>query len=292
MRILITGADGQLGQELQRVLAGHFLLPCTRPEFDLLSADAERQVLDAGPEVVIHAAAYTDVDGAEREPDLALAVNALGTERIARAAAACGARLIYLSTDYVFDGQKTTPYAESDAPNPLNAYGRSKLQGERVALAQCLGTLVVRTSWLYGARGKNFVTTITRLAAEQPELRVVADQCGCPTYARDLAGALARLLELDLQGIVHATGNGDCTWHEFACAIVSQMGLATPVWPISTTEAHRLARRPPYSVLSNEKLAELRIRLPHWKDALAQFMEDNRIPAERTVSKNTSGDGH
>ena len=287
-RIVITGADGQLGHELQGVLRGHSVQPLTRPDFDLLSSRAEQQVRDARPEVVIHAAAYTNVDGAEEEPDLALAVNARGTERVAQAAAACGARLIYLSTDYVFDGQHQTPYVESDRPNPLSVYGRSKLQGEERALAHCPRTLVVRTSWLYGAWGKNFVTTIARLAAERPELRVVADQRGCPTYARDLAEALAALIEQDVRGVVHATGAGDCTWHDFARAIVSHVGLATPVVPITTAEANRVAPRPPYSVLSNQKLEGLGVRLPHWTDALARFLEEHRTMAIQEASSNAS----
>lgn len=274
MRILITGANGQLGAELQRVLKHHDLVLGIWPEFDLLKPAAEQFVLAARPDVVIHAAAYTDVDGAEREPHRAFAVNADGTERVARAAARSGARLIYLSTDYVFDGRKGSPYFETDEPNPLNVYGRSKLEGERRALNLCPQTLVVRTSWVYGLHGKNFVTTIMRQASEQPELRVVADQRGCPTNAEDLAAALARMLKLNLGEIVHATGTGDCTWHEFASAIVSLMGTAVTVRPIATSELKRAARRPPYTVLANRVLADAGITLPHWKEALSRFMRE------------------
>ena len=277
MRILITGADGQLGCELQRVLLGHELVLGVWPAFDLVKPECEAFVRDARAEVVIHAAAYTDVEGAEREPVLAMAVNADGTERIARAAAKIGARLIYLSTDYVFDGRKGSPYLEFDSTNPLNAYGRSKLEGERRALEYCTDTLIVRTSWLYGAQGKNFVKTIMRLATEQPELRVVADQRGCPTHAGDLAEALARVLETDLTGIAHATGAGDCTWHEFACAIVSLMGVSVTVHPITTAEARRAAVRPAYAVLANRRLAALGISLPHWMDALGRFMQQVKV---------------
>ncbi|MEK7269286.1 MAG: dTDP-4-dehydrorhamnose reductase [Nitrospirota bacterium] len=274
MRILTTGADGQLGRELQRALLGHTLVLAAWPKFDLLKPDVEKHVLDARPHVVIHTAAYTDVDEAERKPDKAMAINAEGTERVARAAAKTGARLIYLSTDYVFDGQKGAPYRETDEPNPLNAYGRSKLEGERKALAYCANTLVVRTAWLYGAHGKNFVKTIMRLASEQPELRVVADQRGCPTHAGDLAQALARIVDTDLRGVVHAAGAGDCTWYEFACAIVSLMGSSVTVRPITTAEAKRAAPRPPYAVLANRVLAGVGIVLPHWKDALTRFMKE------------------
>lgn len=274
MRILITGADGQLGHELQRTLQGHDLVPAIWPAFDLLKPEAGRCIIEARPDVVIHAAAYTDVEGAESEPDLAMAVNAEGTERVARACAEAGARLVYISTDYVFDGRKRQPYLEQDETNPLGAYGRSKLEGERRALAGCPNTVVVRTAWLYGPHGKNFVKTIVRLASEKPELRVVADQRGCPTLAGDLAEALAKLLAVDLRGVAHATNSGDCTWHEFASAIVALMGAAVPVRPISTAEAHRAAPRPAYTVLANIVLAKAGIVLPPWKESLARYLRE------------------
>lgn len=272
MRVLITGVNGQLGHELIGRLRGHDLVPADLPTFDLLKPEAERFITDAHPELVIHAAAYTDVDGAEREPALAMAVNAEGTERVARATAAVGARLIVISTDYVFDGRKRTPYDELDVSNPLGSYGRSKWKGERAALRVCRDTLIVRTAWLYGLHGKNFVKTIMRLAAEQPELRVVADQRGCPTHAGDLADVLVRLTAVPVRGIAHATGTGDCTWHEFACEIVSLMGRSVPVRPITTAEAGRPAPRPAYTVLGNRVLAGVGITLPQWKDALARFI--------------------
>ena len=280
MRILITGAEGQLGRDLQQVLKGHTLIRAVWPEFDLLNTDVEKQVLAPRPDAVFHLAAYTDVDGAEREPSKAMAVNAEGTERVARAVGKAGARLFYLSTDYVFDGRKDSPYVETDKPSPLNVYGRSKLEGERRALAHCPNTLIVRSAWLYGAYGKNFVNTITRLASKQSALRVVTDQRGCPTYAGDLAVALVRVLDTDLRGVVHATGAGDCTWYEFACAIVSLMGSGVPVDPITTAEAGRAALRPSYSVLANVTLAKAGITLSHWKDALSRYMsEQNKVEA-------------
>ncbi len=274
MRILITGASGQLGHELVRVLRGHDLVLADLPTFDLLKPDAERFIRNARPDLVIHAAAYTDVDGAEREPALAMAVNAEGTELVARAAASIGARLIAISTDYVFDGRSSIPHDEQDEPNPLGVYGRSKYEGERLALHSCPNALIVRTSWLYGLHGKNFVKTIMRLAVEQPELRVVADQRGSPTHAGDLAEALARLTMVPLRGVAHATGAGDCTWYEFASEIVTLMGLSVPVYPITTAEARRAAPRPVYAVLKNRVLAGVGITLPHWKEALARFMDD------------------
>lgn len=277
MRIVLTGADGQLGRELQQALAGHDVVCFTMPAFDLLSSRSEQDVNEARPDVIIHAAAYTDVDGAEREPDQAMAVNAFGTGRVAKAAAACGARLVYISTDYVFDGRKHEPYVETDSPNPLNAYGRSKLEGERRALSICPGTLVVRTAWLYGMGGNNFVTTIVRLAGERAELRVVSDQRGCPTYARDLAEVLASLLEENVRGIVHVAGGGECTWHEFATAIVSELGVPARITPITTAEANRLAQRPAYSVLSHRKLTGMGLSMPHWSEGLRRFFDDARL---------------
>jgi dTDP-4-dehydrorhamnose reductase len=273
VRILITGANGQLGCDLQRTLSSHELILMDLPTFDLTKSSCEEQVASAQPDLVIHAAAYTDVDGAEHQPDLAMAVNAQGTEWVARGAARAKVRMIYISTDYVFDGLKGTPYLESDLANPLNQYGKSKLEGERRVLAHSRDALVVRTSWLYGSHGKNFVKTMMRLAVEQPELRVVADQRGCPTNAADLAQALAQMLRINIRGIVHATGTGDCTWYELASVIVLAMGRETPVYPITTAEAGRRAVRPRYSVLANSALKQLGITLPHWRDSLLQFVK-------------------
>jgi dTDP-4-dehydrorhamnose reductase len=273
VRILITGANGQLGCDLQRTLASHELILMDFPTFDLTKSSCEEQVASAQPDLVIHAAAYTDVDRAEHQPDLAMAVNAQGAEWVARGAARAKARLISISTDYVFDGAKRTPYLENDPPNPLSAYGKSKLEGERRALAHCPNALVVRTSWLYGTHGKNFVKTMMRMATEQPELRVVADQRGCPTHAADLTQALAQMIRVDIRGIVHATGTGDCTWYELASAIVSAMGRQTPIHPTTTAEAGRRAARPSYSVLANCLLNQSGITLPHWRDSLVQFVK-------------------
>lgn len=201
-------------------------------------------------------------------------VNAHGTTMVARAAATINARLIYLSTDYVFDGNQTTPYREEDMSHPVNVYGQSKREGEIAALAGCPNTLVVRTAWLYGHAGNNFVKTIMRLAGEKPFLDVVGDQRGCPTNADDLALVLKDLVKTDLRGICHVTNTGDCTWHEFAEAIVNRMDLSIPVRPITTAQAGRLAKRPAYSVLAQGRLASVRALLPHWQDALARFMKE------------------
>src|SRR5947209_11982592 len=206
MRILIAGAKGQLGQELLRVLRGEDVIATDQPEYALTDPMLGEKIAAQRPDLVIHTAAYTDVDGCERDPDTTFQVNAQGTRRVAEGAAKPNGRFIYLSTDYVFDGKKTEPYTERDSVNPLNVYGRSKLAGEEEALKGCRGTLVLRTSWLYGVHGKNFVKTILSLAGTQPEVRVVEDQRGSPTYARHLAQRVAGLLRADATGRMHDVG--------------------------------------------------------------------------------------
>ncbi|HMX89987.1 MAG TPA: dTDP-4-dehydrorhamnose reductase [Nitrospira sp.] len=285
MRIVITGAQGQLGKELQQVLQGHQLTLLDLPTFDLTHEDCGRLIVDAVPDAVIHAGAHTDVDGAERNPQLAMAINADGTERVARAAAQVGARLIYISTDYVFDGRGTRPYVETDQTNPVSAYGASKCAGEARALACCENTLVVRTAWLYGLQGKNFVKTILQLAAERPSLRVVADQEGCPTFAEDLARMIDRLVTHPIRGFLHVTNEGHCTWHEFAAEIVKLAGYRVPVQPITTEDMPRPAKRPAYSVLSSDRLHHLGFSMPSWQNGLQRFLK--ALPALSSMSSRT-----
>ncbi len=273
MRIVITGAQGQLGTDLRQTLREHQLTLLDLPTFDLTQPDCGRVIVDAAPDVVIHAGAHTDVDGAERNPALAMAVNADGTERVARAAAQVGARLIALSTDYVFDGRGTRPYVETDPANPLSAYGESKWVSEQRALACCENTLVVRTAWLYGLHGRNFVKTMLHLATERPCLKVVADQRGCPTFAEDLAAMIGKLVAHPAQGVLHVTNAGHCTWHEFATEIVRVSGCRVPVEPITTADMPRPAKRPAYSVLSAGRLHQLGFSMPSWQDGLQRFMK-------------------
>ncbi len=273
MRIVITGAQGQLGTELGRALQGHQLAAFDLPSFDLTNPDCGRAIVAAAPEVVIHAGAHTDVDGAERNPALAMAVNADGTERVACAAAQVGARLVYISTDYVFDGCGTRPYVETDQTNPVSAYGASKCAGEQRAMACCENTLVIRTAWLYGLQGKNFVKTMLQLAAERSSLKVVADQQGCPTFAEDLACMIGKLVAHPARGILHVTNEGHCTWHEFATEIIKRAGHHIPVEPITTADMPRPAKRPAYSVLSAERLHHLGFRMPSWQDGLQRFLQ-------------------
>ncbi len=278
MRILITGSAGQLGRELCRVLAHETVIPKDLPNFDFTWSGIEEQISEACPDVIIHAGAYTDVNGAERETDLAMAVNVRGTEQVAKAAARVGARIFYISTDYVFDGTKNVPYRERDKPHPINQYGLSKWKGEQAVLASGAKSLIVRTAWLYGYVGKNFVKSIVRAAQSEPVLKVVNDQRGCPTHAGDLASAVAFLLSRDVEGVMHVTNQGQCTWYEFAVAIVREMGLNIPVVPISTEQAGRLAKRPHDSVLSQGQLISLGLVLPQWGQALAQLVKVTHLP--------------
>jgi len=283
MRILVTGAKGQLGQELQRVLTGEDVIAADRPDYELTDPKLGDKIASTRPNLVIHTAGYTDVDDCERDPEIAFAVNAQGTRRVAEGAAKANARLIYISTDYVFDGKKTEPYTEPDPVNPLNVYGRSKLAGEEEAVKGCHGTLVLRTSWLYGVYGKNFVKTILSLAVTQPELRVVEDQRGSPTYARHLAQVIAGLIRSDVTGVIHAGGEGECSRYEFAKAILQEAGLGCRVVPISTAESGRLAWRPPYSALSTALLHQHGLSLPPWREGVRQFLMDQVKPMEPTA---------
>lgn len=278
MRILLTGANGQLGTVLRRALGSETVISKDLPDFDLTQLTVHDEIVEASPDLIIHAGAYTDVDGAEREPDLAMAVNARGTEQVAKAAVRLGARLIYISTDYVFDGEQQRPYGEYDSPRPINQYGLSKWKGEQVVLTSGADALIIRTAWLYGAVGKNFVRSIMRAAQSESVLKVVNDQYGCPTYAEDLASVVASLIGQDVQGVVHATNRGQCTWYEFARAIVRQMELPCSVLPITTQQAGRLAKRPPYSVLSADRLESLGFALPEWRQALTRFAKDTQVP--------------
>lgn len=276
MRILITGANGQLGCELRRVFASETLILKDLPDFDLTGTRVEEEVAETRPDLVIHAGAYTDVDGAEREPDRAMAINAAGTAQVARAAARAGARLLYISTDYVFPGTQRYPYSEDDVPAPINAYGLSKWRGEQAVAESGADALIVRTAWLYGPMGKNFVKSIMRAALAQPSLRVVDDQRGSPTSVEDLAAVIKATAAGSLRGILHVTNRGDCTWCEFARAIVEEMNLDISVLPISTAEAGRLAPRPSYSVLGQQRLARLDLVPRDWREALNQFVKAER----------------
>jgi dTDP-4-dehydrorhamnose reductase len=258
-RVLVTGAGGQLGRALAEAFAGDDVVALAHADWDVTHPAPP---LVEPPDLVLHAAAWTDVDGAEADPQGAAAVNVGGT----RNTAALGAPLVYFSTDYVFDGTKGSPYVESDGANPLSAYGRSKYHGEGAVGPQ---GWIVRSSWLFAGWGTNFLRTMLRLGEERDEVAVVADQRGCPTYVGHLAAATRELAELPF-GIWHLAADGDCTWADFAEAIFQEAGLDTRVRRISSAELARPAQRPAYSVLRSEKPDAP--RLPHWREGLREAL--------------------
>jgi dTDP-4-dehydrorhamnose reductase len=279
MRVTIFGASGLLGKALLSEWSADTVTGLTSHAADIRDAKRVQDVVqESNPEWVVLAAAYTDVDGCEGNPDLAFAVNRDGAVNVAVAAKKVGARLVFLSSDYVFDGKKTTPYEIEDARNPQSVYGRTKAEAEIRLLALMPECCIARTSWLFGIGGKCFPDTILKLAASRPALDVVNDQRGCPTYSVDLARAIVRLCRKDASGIVHVTNAGDCTWFEFARDIISGAGLATVVRPVSSQQMARPAPRPSYSVLSATRLRALGIEMPSWRDSLRRYLEERPKP--------------
>ena len=287
MRIVITGADGQLGVELVRALAVQGeVIGSTLTDLDVTDPRCAGRLAALRPDWVVHAAAATDVDGCESEPERAMAVNAEGTRRVAEGCRQAGAGLAYISTDYVFDGRKGQPYTEEDLPAPLSVYGRSKLEGEHATRALASRWVIIRTAWLYGTHGRNFVKTILEKAAAGERLRVVDDQVGSPTYAADLADAVGQMLGRGVTGLFHVTNSGSCSWFEFAGRILRLAGAASvPLDRISSAELRRPARRPAYAVLQDAawRAAGLPPLRP-WPDALAAM-----LAALKTVDSSTGG---
>jgi dTDP-4-dehydrorhamnose reductase len=279
VRVLVTGAAGLLGAEVVAVLTPvHEVIGADLAEFDVTDlAATTRAFRDARPDAIVHCAAFADVDGAEAREVEAFRVNAIGARNAALAANDTHARLLHISTDYVFDGRATRPYIESDTPNPLGVYGRSKWMGELFVRELARDFIVVRTQALYGVRGASFPRAIlARLDRGEP-LRVVNDQTVCPTRAADLARALVLLLEKGAPGVYHASSRGECTWYDFAREILRLRGRpAHPLVPVSTTEFARPAPRPAYSVLRNLHL-ELTIGdpMPHWTEAIALHFREH-----------------
>lgn len=275
MKAMIIGATGLLGKPLMREWKAGEKVGTGSRDLDIRDAARVRELIEKnGPDWVVLAAAYTDVDGCERNPELAFSVNRDGAINVAEAAKSVGARLVFLSSDYVFDGKKTAPYEAEDLRNPQSVYGRSKAEAELWLLDKMPDGCVVRTSWLFGSEGKCFPDTILKLAADRPALDVVNDQRGCPTYSVDLARAIIGLCHADARGIVHATNAADCSWFEFAQEIVKSAGLSTEVRPVSSQQMARPAPRPAYSVLSATSLRRYGIEMPGWKDALRRYLEE------------------
>jgi dTDP-4-dehydrorhamnose reductase len=276
LKVLVTGAGGMLAQAVVPALArgGHMVTALSRAELDVTQAAAvERAVTASRPDWVCHLAAFTDVDGCETRTEHAMRVNGEGSRHAARAAAAAGANVLAVSSDYVFAGDDPQPRRESDPVGPVSAYGRSKLAGEEAVRAENPRHAILRTAWLYGRGGKNFVDTIRARALAGGPLAVVDDQRGSPTWTEDLAWAIVGLMECQAAGTFHATNEGACTWHEFASEICAQVGATVEVARISSAQLARPARRPAFSVLDTGRLEQvLGRKLPHWRDALARYV--------------------
>ncbi len=273
MKLLVTGAAGMLGRDVMLAAgnAGHDVVGFGRAELDVTDAAALAKKFDLErPDVVINCAAWTDVDGAEAAEEAAFAVNGTGAGTVAAAAATVGASVVYVSSDYVFDGAKGAPYVESDQPAPLSAYGRTKLAGEEATVVANKRHFVVRSAWLFGIGGPNFVETMLRLAGSGNEVLVVRDQVGSPTYTWHLAYGIVRLIEGIEFGIHHMAAAGQCSWYEFARDIFEQAKVECKVLSITTEEFGRPAPRPPCSALTSQR--EHAIRLPSWQDGLAGYL--------------------
>jgi len=284
-RILLTGITGQVGHDLQQTLASLGELICVdRASVDFSQPEALQQLVDAvRPQIIVNSAAYTAVDKAESETELAKQVNGVAPGILAKSAQRIGASLIHLSTDYVFDGQQSTPYLETDPTAPMGAYGESKLMGENAVRDSCELHMIIRTAWVYGIGGRgNFVKTMLRLGADREEVRVVTDQIGAPTWSKDLAEAIAQLIpqfSLDTVGTYHYTNSGVCSWYDFAVAIfeeAEQLGFPLKIQrvvPITTPEYPTPARRPAFSVLSLKKTTNLLGTYPpHWRQSLKKML--------------------
>lgn len=290
MKILITGCNGQLGRELSKILAAGRSelgpIPAVFRDVQVTGVDLpELDIADAGavfsyienrkPDVILNCAAVTNVDGCERDPDLAMRGNAIGPRNLAKAAEAAGAKLLHVSTDYVFPGDGCRPYAEWDVCAPTSAYGASKYLGEQYVREFCSRYFIVRTAWLYGYEGGNFVKTILRLARERGTCKVVNDQRGNPTSAADLAHHILKIAAGEEYGVYHCTGNGACTWYEFACEIVKLAGVACTVTPCTSEEFPSPTKRPAYSSLDNRMLrCTVGDEMRDWRDALRSFFEN------------------
>jgi dTDP-4-dehydrorhamnose reductase len=275
-KILIIGADGMLGGELFRTFKKKDVcIGSTIQELDISDYDRTIEIIKKfEPHVVINAAAFTMVDLCEQEKEKAFAVNAQGAKNVAIGCREIGAKCIYLSTDYVFDGKKDRPYAEADLPNPISVYGLSKFQGEKYVQEILNDYLIIRSSWLFAKEGGNFVNTIIKLSREMKELTMVDDQKGSPTYTKDLSQAISLLVEKELKGIFHITNSGCCTWFEFAQKILDLIGSSMQLLPISSSHCGRPAQRPHNSVLNCGKLKKKTcLIMPHWEDALARSIK-------------------
>lgn len=277
MQVIVTGSRGQLGLDVcaQFQQKGHTVYGLDLPDVDITDA-GQVQCFFAKyrPDAVIHCAAFTSVDRAESDPETCTRVNVTGTRNIADAAKSCGAKLVYISSDYIYGGCGDRPLTETTEAHPINVYGKTKYAGESEARV-CSRLFIVRTSWVFGLNGDNFVKTMLRLSETQDVLRVVCDQIGSPTFTQDLAALLCDMIETDRYGVYNASNEGFCSWHEFAEEILRMSGRKVCVWPVTSDEYASAARRPLNSRMSKQKLSDAGFGcLPHWKDALARCLRD------------------
>lgn len=275
MKILVTGAHGQLGTDIMQILSSeHEIYGFARQELNITDQQTTFEIIQQiKPDAVIHAAAYTKVDQAESDPELSYSVNAYGTRNVVLASQKIAAKVIYISTDYVFAGTRSVPYCEFDQTSPVNVYGRSKLAGEEMVKTFSDKFFIVRTSWLYGRYGTNFVSTILQLSEQQEELRIVSDQVGSPTYTVDLVRFLRELLRTEQFGIYHATNTGSCSWFEFAKTILETVNRNRNIVPVRTEDFPRPAARPAFSVLDHMAIRQNSFNeFRHWRAALQDFL--------------------
>lgn len=276
MKVLVTGANGQLGYDVIKQLnsVGIDYLGTDRESLDITNKEQVTRVIsDYNPDAIIHCAAFTAVDKAEDEKDLCYSINVLGTKYVAEACKEIDAKMVYISTDYVFDGEGDKPFEVTDKPNPINYYGQTKYEGELEVQKLIDKYFIVRISWVFGSNGNNFVKTMLRLGKERDEISVVADQVGSPTYTYDLADFLLEMIETDKYGIYHATNEGYCSWYEFACEIFKQAGMGVKVNPIKTVDYPTRAKRPKNSRLSKiNAIDNFNIKLKTWEDSLRRFL--------------------
>lgn len=278
MKVLVTGVKGQLGYDVMAELAKRNIeaIGVDIDEMDITDKiSVEKVIGEAAPDVVVHCAAYTAVDAAEDNEALCRRVNADGTRNIAEVCKKLDCKMVYISTDYVFDGQGTRPWEPDDERHPLNVYGQTKYEGELAVQENLSKYFIVRIAWVFGKNGKNFVKTMLKLAETHDKLTVVNDQFGSPTYTYDLARLLVDMIQTDKYGIYHATNEGICTWYEFACEIFKQAGVNVNVIPVTAAEYQAKAKRPENSRMSKSKLTENGFeRLPSWQDALRRYIKE------------------
>jgi dTDP-4-dehydrorhamnose reductase len=281
MKVVVTGAAGQLGQDVLLELArkNHQAFGTDREKLDITNeVDVNAFINEVKPDVILHCAAYTNVDAAEENEEVAYQINAAGTEYLAKAAKQNGAKMLYISTDYVFDGTATEPYEVDEPTKPLGAYGRTKLAGEKLLQKHLAEFFIVRTAWVFGIYGNNFVKTMIRLGKERGEVGVVHDQVGSPTYTVDLAKFMVELMETEKYGIYHATNSGICSWYEFAVEIFKQSDMKVTVNPLTSDQFPRPAARPKYSVLSKKMIVQQGLSpLRDWKEALAAYLAESKL---------------